>query len=124
MMVIEVDPVTLPRVSISPAIIPAFIKLLALFSEMTMVIMDEQQVSTERANPNTLQEPRIKTPKGYNALVNCTLMKSAIISKYDANLNISLSSNFFLRIEGIKADGSVKNVKRKKISPDKAQVWP
>ena len=65
MIVIEIEPATLPTVSIKPAISPALKKEFALTSEMTFVMMEEQQVSTDRANPSTRQDPAMKSPYGW-----------------------------------------------------------
>jgi len=68
--VTEVEPRDLPRVSIKPESKPACMKLLALFSLMTLVMMDEQQVSTVNEKPRTKHVPRMNIPKGYKSAVN------------------------------------------------------
>lgn len=120
-IVIEVDPVTLPRVSIIPAMKPAFMNEFAFFSEITFVMIEEQQVSTDRAIPSTRHDPATNRAKGYKLTVNCVLMSNAIKSKAEKIVSIFLSSNFFFSREGMRAEGRVKNVKRKKIKPDTAE---
>ena len=122
MIVIEVDPVTLPRVSIRPAMMPAFMNEFAFFSEITFVMIEEQQVSTDRAIPSTRHDPATNKAKGYKLTVNCDLKSNAIKSKIENIVSIFLSSNFFFSKEGSRAAGRVKKVKRKKIKPDTAEV--